>query len=217
MSRARRDTTFVDLHRVAGDALVVRDVRGDVYRVTDEGEELDRIDRGSTLRVGDTIVLEAGALIFAGALRLEGGRFGKAHAFVPEHAFLSSPRRSDVPRLLEQLTEVARESAALGGDPLSVQGGPETPFERAESAEFAHANLTLEAARRLPEAAARAHGAVCLFFLDETAFVAVSEVSIAKLRALMVALGCPVNPHLVEPEVLERLLDRVYRSGQDLS
>src|SRR5438874_1466283 len=70
--------------------------------------------------------------------------------------------------------------------------------------------LVADAELSIPEATARSAGALPLFFCDEAVFVAMSSVSIAKLRRVMQALGRPVNPHLVEESVLGELLDRVH-------
>jgi hypothetical protein len=93
--------------------------------------------------------------------------------------------------------------------------GPSTPYECASSAEFAELNLVEREARELPEAIAKTTGSVCLFFSDEAAFVAFSSVTIAKLRTLMEVLNRPVNPHLVELRVLEKLFERVYAPYKD--
>ncbi|MEM7679360.1 MAG: hypothetical protein AAF449_25585 [Myxococcota bacterium] len=94
-----------------------------------------------------------------------------------------------------------------------MQRGPETVHERAKSSEFARLNLTLSVARELPESVARQLRAVALFVSEDTAFVAVSSLDVAKLRRLMTALRRPVNPHMVEEEVIDQLLERVYATA----
>lgn len=169
---------------------------------------------GRELVVGDTIILAAGASATVGAPldeRLSGGRRGQAHAFVDDGAFRSSPGRADVPRLLAELEEIEREvKTKLGADPLLRQGGPTSPVERAIAEEYARENLVVAEARTFPEPLARATGSILLFSCDETAFVAVAELSIPRLRALLEAYGRPVNPHLVERRVLDELFARVY-------
>jgi hypothetical protein len=211
-----RDTTVVELHRLTRSPAAIRGIVGEAYRVTEDGTILAKLDNESQVSVGETIALEPGSVVLLDHLRFSGGRRGKAIAFVAESAFRSSPSRSDVPKLLDQLKEIDRQMLAqLGEDPLRMHKGPATPFERATSAEFARLNLVDRDARELPEPIARALGAVCLFFSDESAFVAFSSVTIAKLRSLMEALNRPVNPHLVEEHVLEQLLERVYAARRD--
>ena len=148
-----------------------------------------------------------------GTLKLFGGSRGRAHALVPADAFKSAPRRADVPRLLEQLAGIEAEAVKLGEDPLAMQRGPETPHERAKASEFAKLNLTLSVARELPETIAREDRAVALFVSDDTAFVAVSTLDVAKLRRLMTALRRPVNPHMVDEDIIDALLAQVYVSA----
>jgi hypothetical protein len=211
-----RDTTVVELHRLARSPIEVRAIVGEAYRVSEDGVILAKLSKESKVSVGETIALDPGSVLLIDRFRFAGGRRGKAIAFVAETAFRSSPSRSDVPKLLDQLKEIDRQMLAqLGEDPLRMHKGPSTPFERATSAEFAELNLVERDARELPEPIARATGAVCLFFSDEAAFVAFSSVTIAKLRTLMEALNRPVNPHLVEEHVLEQLQQRVYAPRRD--
>lgn len=206
-----RDTSVVELFRLAQSPVELGNVIGDVFRVNEEGEILGVLESGASVAIGETIALDPGAVVSLDRARFSGGKGGKAIAFVAETAFRSSPSRSDVPKLLAQLKEIDRQMLAqLGEDPLNMHKGPETPFERASSAEFAHLNLVERDARELPESIAKSAGAVCLFFSDEAAFVAVSSVTISKLRMLMEVLNRPVNPHLVEAEVLTKLFARVY-------
>ena len=91
-----------------------------------------------------------------------------------------------------------------------MQRGPDSEYEKIKSAEFARLNLTMPVARELAESTARSDRAVALFISDDTAFVAVSTLDVAKLRRLMTALRRPVNPHMVEDSVIDELLERVY-------
>jgi hypothetical protein len=206
------DTTLVDLHRVSRSPLRVSQLDGAAWRVPDEGRP-EPLGPGDELGVGDTIAVAEGGVLEAGPLLLRGGLRGRTHRLVEPSAFRASPSRADVPRLLLQLTQIQEQMGHLGEDPLAVRGGPETPFERCASADFARSNLVLSAARELPEALARAQGAVPLFVNEETAFVAMVEVSVTKLQVVMEALERPVTPHMVETPVLEELLERVYGLG----
>ncbi len=203
------DLTVVELHRVDG-PLVVESFDGDVWHFPDGRPGPIALQVGGPVQIGDTLALGPQASVSIGTLRLQGGRRGRAHALVPADAFRSAPRRADVPRLLEQLGDIETEARKLGEDPLAMQRGPETPHERAKAAEFARLNLTLSVARELPEAVARENRAVALFVSDDTAFVAVGALDVAKLRRLMTALRRPVNPHMVQDEVIDDLLARVY-------
>ena len=205
------DLTVVDLHRVEG-PLIVQSIEGEVWHFPDGRPGPIEVEIGGQIQVGDTLALGAGARVLVGTLSLSGGRQGRAHALVPVDAFKNAPRRADVPRLLEQLAGIEAEAVKLGEDPLAMQRGPETIHEKAKSAEFAKLNLTLSIARELPESIARADRAIALFVSDDTAFVAVSTLDVAKLRRLMTALRRPVNPHMVEDHVIDELLARVYAS-----
>ncbi|MEO1228341.1 MAG: hypothetical protein AAFZ18_05495 [Myxococcota bacterium] len=204
------DTSIVNLHRTAGGPVHVDRVDGPVWRIREGSEQAEPLEVGDHLEPGDTVALGAAAQLEAGSLRLRGGDHGQAHALVKEGAFRPNPSRADVPRLLLQLAQIEEQMGSAGEDPLAVRQGPETDFERAASSDFARCNLVLAAARELPETVARAERAVCLFVNEDTAFVAVTGISVAKLRALMEALGRPVNPHMVEEAVLDELLDRAY-------
>lgn len=205
------DTTIVDLHRLVSSPSEIARLEGEAWLVDEETDEATPLRRGQEVKVGDTIALAPGAVVVVAGKILEGGRNGHAHAFVADSAFRSSPNRGDVPRLLDQLAEIERQMATkLGEDPLAMHDGPKTEVEQATSAEFARLNLDDQCEARLPELVARAAGAVCLFCCDESVFIAMSKVSIDKLRRLMSALGRPVNPHIVDEAVLDELLDRVY-------
>lgn len=205
-----RDTTVIELHWIPSSP-VVAGVEGDAYRVSDEGKILGRLEPASQVAVGETLVLEPAAQVRVGDLVLQGGRRGRAHQFVAESAFRTGPGPRDVPKLLAQLGEIERQmEARLGEDPLALQKPPTSPIERASCAEFARQNLDVEAARRVPRQMAESLGAVCLFLNSESAFVAFSTITIAKLRILMEQLGRPISSHLVEESVLMELLARVY-------
>ena len=206
------DLTVVDLHRVEG-PLVVQAVQGDVWHFPDGHPGSAEVEVGGAIQIGDTLALGPGARVLVGTLDLTGGRRGRAHALVPVDAFKTAPRRADVPRLLEQLAGIEADAVKLGEDPLAMQRGPETAHEKAKSAEFARLNLTLSVARELTERTARSDRAVALFVSEDTAFVAVSSLDVAKLRRLMQALRRPVNPHMVEESVIDELLERVYAVG----
>jgi hypothetical protein len=205
------DTSVVDLHRLPPGPHVVDEVRGTAFHVIEEGDTYLALSSGNTLKIGDTIVIDPGGSVVIAGMTLEGGRRGRAHTFVAENAFRSSPNKDDVPKLLAQLTEIEEKMRAnLGEDPLHMHRAPATEPDRAAAAEFARLNLVVSISRELPEEIARRWRCVCLFFCDEAAFLATSDVSIAKLRAVMQALGRPVNPHLVEEAIVEELLARVY-------
>jgi hypothetical protein len=207
------DTSVVELHRLTPGPHVVDEVHGSAFHVIEEGDTYLELSSGNTLKIGDTIVVDPGARVVIGGVLLEGGRRGRAHTFVAENAFRSSPNKDDVPKLLDQLSEIEEKMRAnLGEDPLHMHRAPLTEPDRAVAAEFARQNLVVPIARELPETVARRWRCVCLFYCDEAAFLATSDVSIAKLRAVMQALGRPVNPHLVEEAIVEELLARVYGS-----
>ena len=207
----RLDTTVVDLHRVPRRPLPVLGISGLVWRVRDAAEPGEPLSVGEALAVGDTVVLEPGAEVILETLVLLGGARGCAHALVPEDAFKTSPSREDVPKLLEQLERLERQVHAQDGeDPLAEQPGPTSPFERALSSEFALQNLSSAAAELLPEAIARREGAVVLFLHGDAACVAMTQMSVRRVRALMAALERPVNPHLVDDETLAVLMAMVY-------
>lgn len=208
------DTTVVELHRLPGGRARVAALDGAGHRLGDDGRSASRLEVGSEVAVGETIALGAGATARIGELVLSGGKRGVAHAFVDESAFRSSPGRADVPNLLGQLEEIEREvRARLGADPLLGDSRPTSADERATRAEFARSNLVVDEARLLPEGVARAEAAVVLFLCGEAAFVAVTDLSLAKLRTLMRVLGRPVNPHVVDPDVLGELFSRAYALG----
>ena len=130
---------------------------------------------------------------------------------IKESAFRPLQGRKDVPRLLLQLEQIEEEMVELGGDVLAVRCAPETAFEKALSAEFAFANLVREAAIELPEDVAREQGALPLFVNEETSFVAVTDLTVGKLKILMETLQRPVSPHMVESSVLDLvLIDKVW-------
>ncbi len=219
------DTTVVDLHRVGRTAMDVLAVRGAAWRVRDANDVGTPLTAGDDLRVGETVVVapEAELLVDSklpavGTLTLVGGPRGRAHAFVPEDAFRSSPSREDVPRLVEQLRQLEQQvEVGATEDPLAEQEGPETAFDRAMAREFAAQNLSLEAARLLPEDVARREGAVSLFLHGDAVCVALVRLGVGKIRRIMEAVRRPVNPHLVDAETLDALLARVYAaSGEQL-
>lgn len=205
------DLTVVDLHRV-DQSLVIQVIDGEVWHFPEGRPGPVPVDVGGVIDIGDTLVLAPGARAVLGALTVSGGQRGRAHALIRSDAFRTAPRRADVPRLLEQLADIEAEAVKLGEDPLSMQRGPQTANERARSSEFARLNLALDVARELPEAVAREARAVALFVSDDTAFVAVDSLDVAKLRRLMTALRRPVNPHMVDGPVIDELLERVYAS-----
>jgi hypothetical protein len=205
------DPAIVELHRLARDTEQVLFIEGEVYRWDEDGKRPpERMRAPSTVAFGETILLEPGARAVLEDRVIVGGKRGRAHAFVASDAFRSQPNRQDVPKLLDQLRQIEVQMEKIGEDPLASQKGPVTPFERASAADFCRNNLVLDTSRSLPEDVARRTRTVCLFFCDESAFVAMSKMSISKVRVVMEALGRPVNPHLVDEEVVLDLLDKVY-------
>lgn len=188
-------------------------LEGSAWRIAEAEDEPRPLSTGDELVVGETVLLAAGAVLEAGPLHLRGGERGQTHGLVNDSSFRPSPSRGDVPRLLLQLAQIQEEMGEEGEDPLAVRGGPSSVLDRCASADFARSNLVLSAARELPEAIARAHGAVALFVNEDTAFVAVVELSVPKLQALMEALDRPVNPHMVDASILQELLERVYTAS----
>jgi hypothetical protein len=207
------DVTVVDLHRLGAEGAVVSEVSGSAYVVLDRTRRGAPVVEGLPLRVGDTLELgPASRVTLFGGKVLLGGPRGRAHTFVSESAFRSTPSREDVPRLLERVGELEASLGPSQPNPFEVSGFGQTDNERAMAGEFARLNLVSEAARLLGESDARELRAVCLFLSGDTAFVAVDDLSIAKLRKLMTLLGRPVTPHNVSAEIIEELLDRVYAS-----
>lgn len=208
---SRLDTTVVELHRVPRRALSVLGISGRAWRVKEVNEPGIPLTIGDALGAGDTVVLEAGTEVVLEMLVLAGGPRGCAHALVPEDAFKTSPSRDDVPKLLSQLEQLERQvSAQAGDDPLSEQPGPKTAFERALSSEFALQNLSVAAGALLPEAIARRESSVVLFLHGDAACVAMTQMSVRRVRAVMAALLRPVNPHLVDEETIALLMSSVY-------
>lgn len=208
------DTSIVDLHRVPKRALSVLGIDGLAWRVIDAEKGGVPLTVGEGVRAGETIVIEAGAEVVLETMVLMGGERGRAHVFVPEDAFKTSPSRADVPKLLAQLEQLERTIRDQGGDdPLAEQEGPVTPFERALSSEFALMNLSVSASTLLPERVARVERSVVLFLHGDAACVAMSRMSVPRVRALMAALERPVNPHLVDEETIFALLESVYGPG----
>jgi hypothetical protein len=204
------DVAIVELHRLRSTSERITSVVGRAHRLNDDGEPIGLLRDGSELRIGETIALEPGTRLIVAGMELTGGKRGRAHAFVADSAFRSAPTRADVPKLLEQLAQIERQLARIGDDPLALQRGPTTTLERAMASDFVRQNLVLEVARSLDEGVARKTRSVCLFFSDDAAFIAMSAMSLAKVRMLMEALGRPVNPHLVDDAVIEELLAKVY-------
>lgn len=201
---------FVELRCLPPGASSVVSVTGAAWKLDEARGERDPIERGTDLRVGDTVFVEPAATLLVDAQTLLGGSRGRTYAFV-DKAVETSPSRRDVPRLIQDLAKLESQMVAhFGEDPLSTQRGPETAFELAASREYAIQNLMIEAALCLPEKVARDVGAVCLFFHGEAACVAMKGVSVKKIRALMEALGRPVNPHVVDDQTLRTLFDGVY-------
>jgi hypothetical protein len=208
---ALADPAIVELHRLESSPEQVIVIEGEAYRLSEgDAKTTERIVVPASVRIGETILVEPNARVILEHRVLSGGKRGRAHAFVANDAFRSQPNMADVPKLLDQLLQIEKQMEKLGDDPLTSQKGPMTPFERAMAADFCRNNVVLEAARMLPEELARSSRTVCLFFCDESAFVAMHKMSIAKVRAVMEALGRPLNPHLVDDEVVDELLDRVY-------
>ena len=204
------DTTIVDLHRAGKQPLSVLEVRGQAWRVS-EASASQPLNAGETVALGETIFLSAGSEVVVDGEVLAGGGRGRAHSFVPEDAFKTSPGIDDVPKLVSQLEQLERQVAEhRGEDPLAEQRGPITAFDKAMAREFAILNLTFETARELPEAVARAEQAVCLFRHGDAACVAMQEMTVRRIRALMSVLQRPINPHLVDGETIQTLLATVY-------
>jgi hypothetical protein len=201
------DTTCVDFHRIPAGGLVVNRIEGTAVRVLDHGRRTEPLAMGDVLSVGDTIALERGSLVVASDVVMDGGRNGRAHTFVGDRAFRSTPSRADVPALLRQFESMGSTSVP---DPFASLRPPTTPYERTVAADFARMNLDLRAALELPRETACELRAVPLFLSEETAFVAMERVDLPRIVRLMSELSRPVNPHLVPPEVVEELIDRVY-------
>ena len=204
------DTSIVDLHRSPSPELSVARACGAAHVVRENTKVVEPLSVGVVVRVGDIVALGPEGMAEVGPFTFHGGRRGRSHALVKPDAFSPNPSRADVHRLVAQLAQIEEEVASSTEDPLTRQIGPRTPYERAQSAEFADKNLDLNAARKLAFGVASELRAVCLFTSEDTAFVAVDGLSVAKLRRVIGALGCPVNPHLVTAEVLDALLERVY-------
>ncbi len=207
------DASIVDLHRARSERVTVERVEGHAQLLR-EGGEPAAVEVGTPLKVGDTVALEAGAEVHAVGYVFRGGNHGRAHALVSSQAFRTSPSREDVPELLKKLQEIADDTSGRTTDPLAAaQSAPSTPHERASAAEFARLNLSVPAARLLSEPTARETRSVVLFISDETAFVALDELSVEKMQRLIRELDRPVHTHLVSPEVIDELLARVYGMG----
>lgn len=209
------DTTIVHLHRAPRSPILVTRIDGEAWRLSEGTGNMVQIEVGTPLQVGDTVALAAHGVLDAGPIHLRGGRGGCSHALVSDRAFRPNPSRAHVPQLLLQLAELQSQMSSLGGDPLAVQSGPETPFDRAASSDFARCNLVKAAALEMPEEVARSHQMLPLFVNEDTAFVAMVSLSVNKLRTAMEVLERPVNPHMVEPYVLEELLVQVFSSHQE--
>jgi hypothetical protein len=201
------DTTCVDFHRVPAGGLVVSRVEGDAVRVLDNGRRTEPLEIGTVLAVGDTIALERNTVVVASDVVMGGGRNGRAHTFVGDRAFRSTPGRADVPALVRQFQAMVQSPSE---DPFAGHRPPTSAYERALAADFARMNLDLRAALELTEATARAVRAVPLFLSEETAFVAMERVDLSRMVRLLTELSRPVNPHLVPPEVVDELIIRVY-------
>ena len=207
------DTSVVDLHRSPLPELSVARVEGSGHVVREKTKAVEPLLVGQPVRVGDIVALGPDSFAEVGPFSFSGGRRGRAHALVKPDAFSPNPSRADVPRLMAQLARIEEEVEAASEDPLTQQDGPKTPYECAQSEEFAAKNLDLDTARKLAFGVASELRAVCLFTSEDTAFVAVDGLSVSKLRRVIGALGRPVNPHLVTSEVLDALLERVYGSS----
>lgn len=205
---------FVDMQRLTS-PVRVEQVTGTAWRVDADGDEralvVSHLAVGELLEAGQKIALDAESSLSAGALELRGGRRGKVFVLLGEDELRGSPSSADVPKLINDLAQVeAQLVARVGLDPLSMQDGPQTPFDRAVAADFARQNLVPEEAAILPVEVARAQRAVVLFTSGDAACVAVAELSVAKMRTLMQALGRPINPHMVDLPTLELLEQLVY-------
>ena len=201
----------LDLHVLEQRVVTATRVIGEVWRVDGQARLTHILTEGDEVAVGQVLYLSPGAIVQAGPLRLEGFSRGRAHSFVDATTVAISPGRGDVPRLLRDLLQLEEQVMRhLGEDPLAMQQTSSTPLERAYAADFAFQNLELDAARTLDERIARASGAVVLFISGESACVAMSEVSVRKLRTLMEALTRPVNPHIVDEDTLRALMAGVY-------
>jgi hypothetical protein len=210
------DTTIVDLHRAGKHPLAIVSVRGTAWRVV-EAAQGPPIFPGETVSLGETLFLDPGAEVEIEGGTLQGGKRGRAHSFVPEDAFRTSPSIADVPKLVSQLEQLEKQVAQqMGEDPLAEQSGPRTSFDRAMAREFAIQNLTEEAAKLFPESVARGESSVCLFLHGEAVCVAMTQMSVRRIRTLMSVLGRPINPHLVDEETIQTLLEAVY-GGQTRS
>ncbi len=204
------DTSVVEFHRVGADPLVVRALAGEGWLIPESNGTPVPLEVGFQVSVGDTVALEPGARLQLGPLALVGGVRGCAHSLVRADAFRAAPTREDLPRLVAELSELEREVEREGVDPLRAEAGLRTPLARATARDFALSNLDLPVAWTLSEGAARALGAVVLFVSGDTAVVALAELSVSRLLALLRALERPVQPHLVDRDTLEALFARVY-------
>lgn len=205
---------FIDMQRLET-PVRVDEVEGTAWRVDADDDErgfvVSQLRVGEVLEAGQKIALDAKSTLSAGALEFRGGRRGKVFVLLGDDELRGTPSRSDVPKLLEDLAQVeAQLVARVGLDPLSMQNGPTSAFERAVAADFARQNLVLEEARILPASVARAQRAVVLFTSGDAVCVAVTELSVAKMRTLMAALGRPINPHMVDLPTLDLLDQLVY-------
>ena len=203
---------IVDLHHLPSEPTTpVFAVEGDAWRLDEDGNRRMRLGSGQELCVGESIYLEPSARVRVGSLELLGGKRGRAHSFIDRSAAISAPNRSDVPRLVRDLTRLEQHMMEhFDEDPLTNEHRPTTPFERSVASDFAFMNLDLEAALKLDEATAREHTAVCLFLAGESACVAIQEVSVRKIRTLMETLKRPVNPHVVADDTIHCLIETVY-------
>ncbi len=204
------DTNIVDLHAVEEGPCRVLSVAGEAWFGLQDDEDFEVLCAGVDVEVGHAIMIAAGGTVELDGRTLKGGNNGRTHSLVLQSRFQASPSREDVPRLVTQLQQIEKEMKPSGEDPLRMQSGPMSAAERAQSAEFVWLNFDPEVAGLLDAADARRLRAVCIFISEETAFVAADDLTVPKLRELMQILNRPVNPHIVEPVVLEELLGRAY-------
>ncbi len=192
----------------------IAEIEGEAFELRDDGTLGTPLTTTGHLMRGDAIYVSGSTTVVAGEQRFEGRRRGRSYSFVAGATLRVSPGRQDVPRIMRDLERLEKHmEGALGKDPLASHEPPTEPVPRAYATDYAFANLTVEESRELEEQDARTVEAVVLFFAAEAAHVAMSTVSVQKLRMLMRTLDRPVNPHIVDAQTISTLLDAVYGAG----
>lgn len=198
---------FVDIHVISEKIETIQKVQGQAYWLT-ESNVIERVvEKGDLLHRDSVLFLESAATVEFDRGRISGGQHGRTHSFVDAESIRDRPDRADVPRLLEDLESLKQKS---GFDPLKKKFKLKTAFDRITARDFAFVNLDLTAARSVPEGTARELAALCLFFCGDTACVALKEVSLLKLHAVMTAFKRPIQPHLIDAETMDALFLKVH-------